>query len=38
MKQPEIDYWITAMLETFDNVSDLNITAGKPLRWNRPES
>ncbi len=32
MKQPEIDYWITAMLETFDNVSDLNITAGKPLQ------
>ncbi len=32
MKQPEIDYWIAAMLETYDNVSDLNITVGKPLQ------
>lgn len=32
MKQPEIDYWITCMLETFDNVSDLNITVGKSLQ------
>jgi len=32
MKQPEIDYWISAMLETYGNVSDLNITAGKPLQ------
>jgi twitching motility protein PilT len=32
MKQPEIDYWITCMLETFDNVSDLNITVGKGLQ------
>ncbi len=32
MKQPEIDYWITCMLETFDNVSDLNITVGKKLQ------
>ncbi len=32
MKQPEIDYWITSMLETFDNVSDLNVTVGKCLQ------
>ncbi len=33
MKQPEIDYWITAMLETYgEDVSDLNVTAGKPLQ------
>ncbi|MBF0303056.1 MAG: PilT/PilU family type 4a pilus ATPase [Desulfamplus sp.] len=32
MKQPEIDYWITCMLETFGNVSDLNITVGKGLQ------
>ncbi|MEA2059848.1 MAG: PilT/PilU family type 4a pilus ATPase [Thermodesulfobacteriota bacterium] len=32
MKQPEIDYWITCMLETFGNVSDLNITVGKSLQ------
>ncbi|MCG8618442.1 MAG: PilT/PilU family type 4a pilus ATPase [Desulfobacterales bacterium] len=32
MKQPEIDYWITCMLETFDNVSDLNVTVGKGLQ------
>ncbi len=32
MKQPEIDYWIATMLETYDNVSDLNITVGKPLQ------
>jgi len=32
MKQPEIDYWITSMLETYGNVSDLNITVGKPLQ------
>lgn len=32
MKQPEIDYWITCMLETFGNVSDLNVTVGKPLQ------
>lgn len=32
MKQPEIDYWITCMLETFSNVSDLNITVGKSLQ------
>lgn len=32
MKQTEIDYWITAMLESYDNVSDLNITVGKTLQ------
>jgi len=32
MKQPEMDYWITAMLETFGSVSDLNITVGRPLQ------
>ena len=32
MKQPEIDYWITSMLETYGNVSDLNVTVGKPLQ------
>jgi len=34
MKQTEIDYWITSMLESYDNVSDLNITVGKHCRWN----
>ncbi|MCP4021052.1 MAG: PilT/PilU family type 4a pilus ATPase [Desulfobacteraceae bacterium] len=32
MKKPEIDYWITCMLETFSNVSDLNITVGRGLQ------
>ncbi len=32
MKQPDIDYWISCMLETYGNVSDLNITVGKPLQ------
>ena len=32
MKQTEIDYWITSMLETYGNVSDLNITVDKPLQ------
>ncbi|MBI5558508.1 MAG: PilT/PilU family type 4a pilus ATPase [Deltaproteobacteria bacterium] len=32
MKQPEIDYWIACMLETYTNVSDLNVTVGKPLQ------
>ena len=32
MKQTEIDYWITSMLEAYDNVSDLNITVGKTLQ------
>ncbi|MCJ7601679.1 MAG: PilT/PilU family type 4a pilus ATPase [Desulfobulbaceae bacterium] len=32
MKQPEIDYWIACMLETYDNVSDLNVTVDKPFQ------
>ncbi len=32
MKQPEIDYWITSMLDSYPNISDLNITVGKPLQ------
>jgi twitching motility protein PilT len=32
MKQTEIDYWITSMLEAYDNVSDLNLTVGKTLQ------
>jgi twitching motility protein PilT len=32
MKKTEIDYWITAMLESYSNVSDLNLTVGKPLQ------
>ncbi len=32
MKQTEIDYWITSMLASYDNVSDLNITVGKTLQ------
>lgn len=32
MKQAEIDYWITTMLSSYENVSDLNLTVGKPLQ------
>jgi twitching motility protein PilT len=32
MKQTEIDYWITAMLKSYENVSDLNVTVGKTLQ------
>jgi twitching motility protein PilT len=32
MRQPEINYWIAAMLDKHERVSDLNITAGKPLQ------
>ena len=32
MKHTEIDYWISTMLETYGNVSDLNITVGKGLQ------
>ncbi len=32
MKQAEIEYWITAMLNSYENVSDLNLTVGKPLQ------
>ena len=32
MKKQEIDYILTKMLDAYDNVSDLNITAGKPFQ------
>ena len=32
MKTTEIDYWITAMLESYPNASDLNVTVGKTLQ------
>ena len=32
MRKSEIDYILTTMLETFGNVSDLNITVDKPLQ------
>ena len=32
MKQQEINYWITAMLQKHERVSDLNITVGKTLQ------
>ncbi len=32
MKKTEIDYWMTAMLDSHSNVSDLNITVGKVLQ------
>ena len=32
MQQPQIDYILTKMLESHNNVSDLNITAGKPFQ------
>lgn len=32
MKKTEIDYWVTAMLESYENVSDLNVTVGKTLQ------
>ncbi|NOX80103.1 MAG: PilT/PilU family type 4a pilus ATPase [Deltaproteobacteria bacterium] len=32
MKQLEINYWISAMLEKHERVSDLNVTVGKPLQ------
>ena len=32
MKKTEIDYWIAAMLDSHPNVSDLNLTVGKPLQ------
>ncbi|GAB4338967.1 MAG: PilT/PilU family type 4a pilus ATPase [Desulfobulbaceae bacterium] len=32
MKQQEINYWIAAMLSKHERVSDLNVTAGKPLQ------
>jgi len=32
MKKQEIDHILTKMLDTYDNVSDLNITVGKPFQ------
>lgn len=32
MKLPEINYWITNMLESYERVSDLNFTVAKPLQ------
>ncbi|KPJ97423.1 MAG: twitching motility protein [Desulfobacterales bacterium SG8_35] len=32
MKLPEVNYWITNMLESYESVSDLNFTVGKPLQ------
>ncbi len=32
MKKPETDYILTAMLDSHESVSDLNLTAGKPLQ------
>jgi len=32
MRKQEIDYILTKMLESHDNVSDLNITSGKPFQ------
>ncbi|MCK4838605.1 MAG: Flp pilus assembly complex ATPase component TadA, partial [Desulfobulbaceae bacterium] len=32
MKQPDIDYWIRTMLNAYDHVSDLNVSAGRPLQ------
>ena len=32
MKLPEINYWITNMLESYERVSGLNFTVGKQLQ------
>jgi len=32
MKLPEVNYWITNMLESYERVSDLNFTVGRPLQ------
>ena len=32
MKLPEVNYWITNMLESYEKVSDLNFTVGRPLQ------
>ncbi|HOO40051.1 MAG TPA: PilT/PilU family type 4a pilus ATPase [Syntrophales bacterium] len=32
MRKQEIDYLLTQMLDSHDNISDLNITVGKPLQ------
>ena len=35
MKKQEIDHILTRMLDAYDNVSDLNITVGKPFQIER---
>ena len=35
MKKQEIDHILTRMLDAYDNVSDLNITVGKPFQVER---
>jgi twitching motility protein PilT len=35
MKKQEIDHILTKMLDAYDNVSDLNITVGKPFQVER---
>lgn len=32
MRKPEIDYILSKMLDSYDNVSDLNLTVGKPFQ------
>ncbi|MBL0732505.1 MAG: twitching motility protein, partial [Desulfosarcina sp.] len=32
MKKQEIDYILTKMLDAYENISDLNLTVGKPLQ------
>src|SRR3990167_5158790 len=32
MRRPEIDYMLTTMLDSHDNVSDLNISVDRPLQ------
>jgi len=32
MKLPDVNYWITNMLESYEKVSDLNFTVAKPLQ------
>jgi twitching motility protein PilT len=32
MKLPEVNYWITNMLESYERVSDLNFTVARPLQ------
>ncbi|MGA8181753.1 MAG: twitching motility protein, partial [Desulfobacterales bacterium] len=32
MKKQEIDHLLARMLDAYDNVSDLNITVGKPFQ------
>ena len=32
MRQQQVDHILTTMLESHDNVSDLNVTVGKPFQ------